>query len=223
GGHVVVCGLGNIGYGVVEELRNRGEQIVVIEQAVDRRFIPVARRQGIAVIVGDATVTEVLRQAHAASARAVIAATNNQLANLDIALLVRELNSRQRVVLRLADPYLARTLREAADVKLALSTSALAAPAFVAALLGDRVLHLFRVAGKVLLVVELVVQTGDPCVDGQTVSALSQDYQLVPIRLVTTDGQSKSQWQDHRLAPGDTLTGIMTMPNVARLLRRERQ
>jgi Trk K+ transport system NAD-binding subunit len=221
-GHVVVCGLGNIGYGVVEELRNRGEQIVVIEQAADRRFISVARRQGIAVLVGDATVLEVLRQAHAESARAVIAATNNQLANLEIALLARELNPRQRVVLRLADPYLARTLREAANIKLALSTSALAAPAFVAALLGDRVLHLFLVAGKVMLVVELVVQAGDSSVEGQIVGELSKEYQMVPMRLVTADGQGKSRWEDHRLTAGDTLTGILALPDLARLLRRER-
>ena len=43
---------------------------------------------------------------------------------LEIALLVREVNPQQRVVLRMADPHLAQTLREAANVRLALSTSA---------------------------------------------------------------------------------------------------
>mgnify|MGYP003907358231 CR=1 FL=1 len=75
----------------------------------------------------------------AATARAVIAVTSNDLINLEVALLVRELNSKQRVVLRLSDAALAQTLREAADIRFALSVPVLAAPAFVASLLGDRV------------------------------------------------------------------------------------
>ena len=72
------------------------------------------RRLGVAVIHGDATVREVLSQANAATARAVVAATSNDLANLEIALLVRDLNPSQNVVLRLGDPHLAHSLREGA-------------------------------------------------------------------------------------------------------------
>src|SRR5262249_3121572 len=91
-GHVIVVGLGNIGYRVVEELIGYGERVVVLEVAPDGRFVSTARRLGAAVIHGDATVREVLRQANASTARAVVAATSNDLANLEVALLVRELN-----------------------------------------------------------------------------------------------------------------------------------
>ena len=105
---------------------------------------------------------EVLRQAHAATARAVIAATNNDLVNLEVALLVRELNPRQRVVLLLSDPQLAQMLRDAANVRLAVSVPALAAPAFVAGLFGDRVLSVFLVRDRLLAVIDLVIQDDDP-------------------------------------------------------------
>jgi len=79
----------------------------------------------------------VLRQAHASNARAVIAATNNDLINLEVALLVRELNPTQRVVLLLSDQQMAQMLRDAANVQLAVSVPALAAPAFLAGLYGN--------------------------------------------------------------------------------------
>ena len=63
-----------------------------------------ARRLGAAVIVGDMTVAEVLRQAHAGTARTVVAATTHDLINLETALLVRELNPTQHVVFALIRP-----------------------------------------------------------------------------------------------------------------------
>jgi Trk K+ transport system NAD-binding subunit len=220
-GHIIVCGLGNVGFRVVEELLRNGERVVVIERSQESRFISTARRLGVAVIIGDATVPEVLRQANAASARAVVAATSQELVNLEVALLVRELNPAQRVVLRMADTQLARTLREAADVRLALSIPALAAPAFVAALFGDRVQSVFLVEGKLLAAVDLVVQAGDAALEGQTVRALAIDYRFVPMGLVGADGKGKADTASARLQAGDRLTAIITLGDLQRLLQRE--
>jgi Trk K+ transport system NAD-binding subunit len=175
----------------------------------------------VAVIVGDATVAEVLRQAHAATARAVVAVTDNELANLEIALLTRELNPRQRVVVRLSDAHLAHTLRDAANVRLALSIADMAAPAFVAALFGDRVQNIFLVGGRVLAAVELAVQAGDASLAGRTVGALTGDYRLLPVMVVTADGAMRTPATDQTLVPGDRLTALASLPDLARFLRRE--
>src|SRR5262249_8833239 len=79
-GHVVVIGLGNVGYGVVEELTQLKERAVVVECDANNHFIPSCRRKGVPVIVGDATVRETLQQARVKQARAVIAATSTDLA-----------------------------------------------------------------------------------------------------------------------------------------------
>src|SRR5262249_59180511 len=99
--------------------------------------------------------------ATAGTGRAVIGASSDDLVNLEVALLAREMNPQQRVVLRLSDPHLAQTLREAARIRLALSVPALAAPAFVAALFGDRVLSVFLVGDHLLAVVDVLVQAED--------------------------------------------------------------
>ncbi len=220
-GHVIVCGMGNVGFRVVEDLLHEGEQVVGVERARDSAFIPTARRMGAAVIIGDATMPEVLRQANAAGARAVVASTNNELANLEIALVARDINPAARALVRLNDPRLAELLREAANVRLALALPELAAPAFVATLFGDRVRSVFFVAGHLLAVLDLIPQPGDGFLDGSSVRALAKDYRLMPIALRGADRQPKPDLLDAQLQAGDCLTVVVGQSDLQRLLRRE--
>lgn len=221
GGHVVICGLSPIGFRTLEELIALGERVVVIEMDPDNRFVVTARRLGAAVILGDARVGEVLRQAHAATARAVVAATHHDLVNLEMALLVRELNERQRVVLLLGDAQLAQMLREAANIRLAVSVPALAAPAFLAGLFGDRVASVFLVREQMLAVIDLLVQPDDATFLGQTVRAVAVDYRLLPVAVLPAQGPPPPAPMTARLAAGDRLVGIIALTDLDRLLRRQ--
>ncbi|MDB5307790.1 MAG: kefC [Gemmataceae bacterium] len=218
GGHVVVCGLGNIGYRCVEELTAIGERVVAIDRMNDNPFNATCRRKGVPTFVGDATVAEVLRQARADSAKAVIAATPSELANLEIALLVREMNPGGRVIVRLSDPQFAEAVREAAAVRYAVSVPALAAPAFAAALFGDRVQTLIAAAGRTLVVVEFAVHEDDPCLNGTSLRAAVVDYRFLPVAL---NGHDPSTVAGQRLKTGDRLTAVAELPVLERLLRRE--
>ena len=218
GGHVVVCGLGNVGYRCVEELLAIDERVVAIDRTHDNPFVMTARRLGVPTFIGDATLAEVLRQARADTAKAVIAATSSELANLEIALLVRELNPDQRVVVRLSDAQFAEVMREAANIRYAASIPSLAAPAFAAALFGDRVQTLITAAGHSLIVVELLVQDDDPCLNGQSLRAAVVDYRFLPVAL---DGLDPAEVSERRLKPGDRLTAVAELPDLQRLLRRE--
>jgi Trk K+ transport system NAD-binding subunit len=220
-GHIIVCGLGNIGFRVVEELVRCGERVVVIEQVRDSRFVATARRLGVAVLIGDASVAEVLRQAHAAQARAVIVATSDDLINLEVALMVRELNPAQRVVVHLSDPNLAQMMRESANVRLALSIPTLAAPAFVAALFGDRVQSVFMIDGRMLATLDLVIPPQDTCLAGQPVRALAVDYGFLPVAVFDAQGKLQPQPFNVRLDVGYRLIAISALPDLERLFRRE--
>jgi Trk K+ transport system NAD-binding subunit len=220
-GHVIVCGLGNVGFRVVEELVQMKERVVVVERAADTRFVATARRLGVAVIIGDATVREVLRQSNAPTARAVIAATSDDLVNLEVALMVRELAPRMRVVLRLWDTHLAQTLREAADVRLALSVPALSAPAFVAAMLGDWVQCVFLAGGRMLAAVDVSVGPADVYLKGHAVRKLCADYHLFPVALLGRDRALRTPILDQELNEGDRLTAIAALTDLERLLHRE--
>jgi len=97
----------------------------------------------------------------------------------------------------------------------------LAAPAFVAALLGDRVRSVFLVAGKLLAVVDLTVPSDDAFLGGQPVRALAVDYDLLPIALCGADRTPRPQPLNVRLSAGDRLTIIIGLNDLQRLLRRE--
>jgi Trk K+ transport system NAD-binding subunit len=220
-GHIVICGLGNIGFRVVEELLACEQQVVVIEQAKDSRFVTTTRRMGVPVLIGDATVTGVLKQAHAGHARAVIAATSEDLVNLEVVLMVRELNPNQRVVVHLSDPTLAQMLREAAGVRLALSIPHLAAPAFVAALFGDRVQSVFMAEGRLLAAVDLRVTDRDDSLCGQQVRDIATTYRLLPIAVLDRNGAIAPCAIDCCLQAGSRLIAISALPDLERLLRRD--
>lgn len=221
-GHVIVCGLGNVGFRVVTDLLHQGEQVVVIERAADNPFIQPARRQGAIVVIGNAAVAEVLAQARAHTARAVIAATSNELLNLKVALLARELAPRQRVVVRLTDPYLARTLREAAHVRLALSIPELSAPAFVASLYGNEVHGLFQVEERLLAVYELHARAADPGLVGPPLTALAATHRFVLVCRQDAKGAELPLAPEQPLCPGERLTVIVGLDDLQELLRRER-
>jgi Trk K+ transport system NAD-binding subunit len=169
------------------------------------------------VIAGDCTLPDALRQARADTARAVVAVTDSDLVNIETALVVRELNAEQRVVVRLTDADLATTLREAASVRHAVAVPALAAPAFAAALFGDRVQAVFLAAGRLFAAVEIHVEEGETQVEGATVGELARRWSLQPIDLTPPAADMTA----HRLAPGDRLTAVIALTDLDRMYRRE--
>ncbi|MGL4421874.1 MAG: NAD-binding protein, partial [Gemmataceae bacterium] len=221
-GHIVLCGLGNVGFRCVAELQQLGVPIVAIDKVHDNPFVATVRRMGVPVIIGDSTVPEVLRQARAGTARAVLAVTDSELVNLEVALLVREMQSQSRVILRLNDPLFAEAVRDAAAIRYAVSVPALAAPAFAAALWGDRVQTLLNAAGRTLAVVELVVQLNDPCLHERSLTAAMIDYGFLPVGLqgelpFAASGLPRAR----RLVAGDVLTVIAELSTLEQLARRQ--
>jgi Trk K+ transport system NAD-binding subunit len=219
-GHVVVCGLSTVGFRVVDELVRLGQRVVVIEEDAANRFVATARRLGASVMIGDASVIEVLRQAHAGSARAIIPATNNDMTNLEVAMLAREMNPQQRVVLLINDPQFAQMLREAAGIRLAVSVPALAAPAFVAGLFGDRVLSVFLLRERLFAVLDLVIHEEDP-LTGQAVRAVSVDYNMIPVSVRRAGQEASRPGAASRLEAGDRVLTLVALSDLDRLLRRK--
>jgi Trk K+ transport system NAD-binding subunit len=219
-GHVVVCGLGNIGFRVVETLVGLGRRVVAIEETRDSRFVATVRRLGVPVLIGDATVMQVLEQARVGRAHAIISATSHDLINLEVSLLARELNPHLRVILHLEEPTMAEGLKEAASVLVALSIPTLSAPAFVVALFGDRVQSVFLVRGRLLAALDLVVPPSDPLFTNQPLGAVAVDYGLVPIAVQSATGQDLGTRREQILTAGSRIIALMDLADLERLLRR---
>jgi voltage-gated potassium channel len=87
----------------------------------------------------------VLLKAGLERASAVIACTNDDLTNVEIAIDAREVRSDIRIVMRLFDQGLASKISHSFDIDAAFSASALAAPAFAAAAVDPSVRDSFYV------------------------------------------------------------------------------
>ncbi len=220
-GHVVICGLGNIGFRVAEELLSRGEQVVVLEPRQENAFVAAARRMGAAVVIGDGTMVQVLKQARVADSKAVVAATSNELVNVEIALQVRSLAPEKRVVVRLLDSSLAQMLRHAANIQFALAIPELAAPAFVARLFGDRVRSLFLFRERLLLAVDVIVRPDDAYLLTPTIAEIERTLRCRAVRIRDEKFTPREFGPDHHLQPGDSLTVIVAQEDLQPLLHRE--
>jgi len=149
--HVIVCGLGHVGYRVVIELERFDTEVTVVEQDSEGPFISLVNERGIPILFEDARKVEVLKKAGLERAVALIACTDDDLTNVEIALDAREVRPDIRVVLRLFDQGLASKIVNSFDIEAAFSASALAAPAFAAAAVDPSVQDSFYV-GDVLFV-----------------------------------------------------------------------
>lgn len=157
-GHVVVAGLGRVGYRVAQALRALGETVVAIDLDGDAGNVAAARRQ-MPVVVGDAARTAVLSQAAVGRARALIAATDDAMRNVAIALQAKEGNAALVTVVRAFETDTASRLGDLGFDAL-LSTSAIAAPMFADAALRREVLASFMWDDRDVLVVRWAA-TGD--------------------------------------------------------------
>ena len=153
--HIIVCGLGNVGFRIVEELIRLGELVFVVERRPDAEFLDRARALGAEVIIGDARTENLLRSLNVKAARSVIVATNDDLSNLEIAMDLREMAVEVPIVLRLFDQRLAQRVRGTLGIQVSLSTSQLAAPLFASAALTPGVVGTHRVGDRLLVVVEV--------------------------------------------------------------------
>ena len=163
-GHVLVIGLGTVGLRVVQQLHAAGRDVVVVEMDEHNRHLGQVRALGVPVVIGDATLPEVLGSVQLPAASAIAVLTSDDLANLETGLAVRDqLGPRWEttpVVLRIFDPQLAHSVRETFGFKNVRSTAALAAPWFTGAALGLDVLSTFYAGDEPLLVAKLTVTPG---------------------------------------------------------------
>jgi Trk K+ transport system NAD-binding subunit len=175
--HVIICGIGRVGYRVALELLKFERDVVAIESNPAGRFIEKALAHGIPVIVANARLPESLIKAGIANADAIIPCTDDELANLDIALDARELNPEIKVVMRMFDPDLAQRVEKGFGIHTAYSVSALAAPTIAAASMRVSVRSSFYVGDKLLNISEVSVRPGST-IDGWTVQQIEEQLNL---------------------------------------------
>jgi Trk K+ transport system NAD-binding subunit len=150
----VVCGGDALALRLAEELTTRyeGEVVVVLPSARSGHGPRIAELPGVSLVEAGQVDARALRQAGIGRAAAVALVAQDDAGNVDLALLARELNPSIRVVLRMFNMNLGAGVRELLGDCEVLSTSEIAAPAFVAAALDERAPTYIDVSGHTLVV-----------------------------------------------------------------------
>jgi Trk K+ transport system NAD-binding subunit len=203
--HVIVCGLGKAGARIIAGLRQLDVPFLGVEQHEAAVGIAVARDLEVPVVFADARTPGTLAALHVDRARAVMAVTNDDLANLQCGLTAREHNPDVRVVLRIFDPHLAERLDRSVELDLTRSVSGLAAPAFTAALLGRQAAEPLPLSNVALRVLETTVGPGSALV-GETITRLHHASEL---RVLAIDGRWRPR-EDIVIVAGNTVAVVGT-------------
>jgi Trk K+ transport system NAD-binding subunit len=180
-GHIIVAGLGNIGYRVLKELVGNGEVVVAIEREEGAKFVETAKSMA-PVVIGNARTPETLQKAGIAGAKALVAATDDDIVNLGMGLTAKRLNPNCRTVLRIFDADLAEKMHGSVRADAVLSVSGSAAASFAAAALGGNVLFGFVLRDHLLALVREPPAHGPPGTASQPVPRASNEVRLAVLK-----------------------------------------
>ena len=130
-GHIIVCGAGSIGSEVIDLLLGLGKRLVVVERAPDTSLVERARERRFDLLTGDASRDATLDLCNLGTAHGLVALTNVDTLNLEIALGARARNPTMPIALRIADASFAQSIARHFEFETTFSAAALATPAFV--------------------------------------------------------------------------------------------
>jgi len=211
--HTIVIGVGKVGYRILLELNVLRLETVAVDRKTESHLLSEIAQLGIPVIRGDARLKKTLEDANVAKARAIILATDDDLANIDAALTAREIRPDIRVVLRLFDDTLADRVVSVFKMP-AISTSQTAVPAFIAAATGRSVYQSIRLDGQDLHLADIDVGPSSPLA-GRPVSELLSLYDLNVV-LLRRDGKSDVNPEAPTvLKPGDKIVVLGPVSRIA--------
>jgi Trk K+ transport system NAD-binding subunit len=224
-GHVIVCGLSNLGLRIAEQLHEAAVPCVVVDDGGAASAWKQIQRWNIPVVRESSTSIASLMQAGIAQASAVIAAHDEDLTNLETALLVTDLEERDQdvhVVVRLANARLAEQLSAALPAAVVLSLPEKAGSSFVEGCVQSSLVHAFAFEEQRMEVVDLAIKTADHATIRQAFG------DLTPVALRPADGGPLVVCppRDYELTIGDQIT-LLGRPEdfraVGRLVREEEE
>ncbi len=214
--HIILVGLGHLGYRVALKMHEMGEQITVIEFNANTDTLNVIRNLGIPVIHEDATRPASLEAANVKDARTIIMASQNDAMNLQIALKARSMNPKIKVVVRIFDEDFAHALQDQFGF-IALSATEMAAPVFAAAASGVDVTNPISIEGQLLSLARFGVSETSPFAN-KTVGYVEDNYRLNVV-LLRHDHQSEMHPTDKSpVHAGDTIVVLGVPEQLNQLL-----
>jgi Trk K+ transport system NAD-binding subunit len=206
-GHVIVCGLHDVGMRVVEQLHAAGERVVVVDDDPDGRLLRTIAAWEITHLTANPRRAATLQEAGIGGAIALVCTAEADLDNLEIALLARRVRPDLRVVVQLGNAAVGRAVAQVIGDDGVLDVASLAAPTLAEACL-DLHSRPLEIGGAPFVLQEREVATPG------TLRVLFGD--LAPIAVVPVDGSEMQvcPGRDLTVRPGDRVVVLGTAEDL---------
>jgi voltage-gated potassium channel len=214
--HVILIGLGKVGLRVLEQLIRLGEDVVVLERNPQCSNLAFAHKNGVPAVIGNSRQAGILEELNAAHAKSLIAATDDDLANLEVALDARIVNPQIRVVMRMFDQELAGKIRDSFDIHAAYSTSAISAPLFATSSSDRSILNSFYVGDQLIVVARLTI-TAESQLVGKKIRDVKTDHKIFFLSHKRGPEETHFPHSDCEFQVGDEVV-VQTEPATLKLL-----
>ncbi len=218
--HIVLVGLGHLGYRVVRQLHEMNQDVVVIEAEPRDDLVADLRPLDIPILQGDGRREAMLDAAGIKRARVLVLCTQNDNLNMQIAVKARSLKPEIRVIMRIFDDDFARALEKQFGFQ-ALSATGMAAPVFAATAAGIDISQPITVEGQPLSLARLDVAQKSKLAD-LSVSQVEQNYNVSVVLLRHANGRDLHPAGDKHLAVSDTLAVLGGPTEIKRLVQENR-
>ncbi|MBF2064918.1 MAG: NAD-binding protein [Calothrix sp. C42_A2020_038] len=207
--HVVVVGLGRVGQLVATRLQEY-EQLVV---GVNTTEIEPDVLPQMSVVIGN--IKQALKRVNINTAKSVIAVTNDEVLNLEIALRVKAIHPQANLAIRTFDPTFSQSVAPLLPYSRVLNVYTLSAEVFVAAAFGENIESLFRLNNQTNLIVKYKVKESDS-LNGKLLAEIAYGYGVAPILYQDNKGGSAEFMpsDDIKLAVGDRLILIANIKGL---------
>lgn len=213
--HIVLVGMGHLGFRVIQQLHEMEQDIVVVTLDPSMDLIEKVRSMDIPVIVDNASRESILEAAGIRHARAIILCTQNDVLNLQIAVKSRSINPKILVVVRIFDDDFAESLHDQFGFQ-AFSATSMAAPIFAAAAVDIDLTPPINIAGQPNSLAR-ITNASSSVINGLSVAEIEKQYKLSVVALDHGDQQEFHPTGDIIVKPTDTIV-ILGHPEQINLL-----
>jgi Trk K+ transport system NAD-binding subunit len=213
--HIVVVGLGHLGYRVVWQLHELNQEVVVIEAKPRDDLVANLRAFDLPILEGDATREALLDAAGIQRARVLVLCTQNDNLNMQIAVKARSLNKDIRVIMRIFDDDFARALQKQFGFT-ALSATGMAAPVFAATAAGMDISHPITIEGEALSLARMDVAPNSKLI-GLAMNQIEQQYDVSVVLRHNAHGRDFHPAGDQRITADDVIAVLGGHAQINRL------
>jgi voltage-gated potassium channel len=207
--HMILVGLGHLGFRVATQLHQMDQEVVAVELSPSAELVASIRQLDIPVIPGDGTKEEMLEAAGIRHARAIVLCTQNDSLNLQMAVKARGINPNIHVVIRIFDNDFAAALQKQFGFS-AISATGMAAPVFAAAASGVNVTPPIMVEGHPLCFGTIAFAACAPTV-GISLHDLEKQYRVSAVML-RRGGDSMWHPSGEEVIQAEDIVGVLGKP-----------